>query len=344
MSNKGIPGELDRDVLEAIGVSEKKTYTREEEERKDPIWIDMYDPNIPKHIASINQMSAKELCQIITTQFKQSFNDYRGCTFRQGPNGILEFIMVWQNYAQSGDKYKNIELFNQGNNKDDIASFVEATKRNKNGRKTMTLNEWTRRALKPFMLLPGQVKNGQLPKINWDDCLEEKEVNGQMMGYYPTSVSETILILKNINVESIIDNIWTPSKIKKADKMNSLIKYCSDHKIGYTVSKDGLDVVIDKDTLPKGLTVEKIEENLFIMKSIQNKLTFRGFKITDFFGSVNFHPYPLQVGPNGQLYQLPIYDLSNFFVNIETVDIKEAQKILPQTAVINNAGFLSTLY
>lgn len=310
---------------------------------KDNIHFDLYDPNVPKHIITTNQMSAKDLCTIISTQFKQIFNDYRGCTFRQAPNGGLEFVMVFQNYSLNGNKYKNIYMYNQGGKSDDLASFVEASKMNRNGRKTMTLTDWTKRAMKPYMLLPGPIRNGKIPKIKWEDCLEEKEENGQMLSYYPTSIPETVLILKNINVEAIIDNIWTPSHIKKADRVESLKKFCSDRRIPYTESSDKKDIVIDYKN-SNGWTEEKIYDQLIVVKSLQNKLMFKGFKIVDFYGRVNYHPTPLQIGPDGRVYQTPIYDLSNFFVNIETVDLKEAQKIMPQSAVINSTGFLSNVY
>lgn len=312
------------------------------ESEKD-IHFDLYDPNIPRHIVTINQMSAKDLCTIISTQFKQVFNDYRGCTFRQGSNGGLEFIMVFQNYAPNGNKYKNIRLFNQSAKGDDLASFIEASKMSRNGRKTMTLNDWTRRAMKPYMLLPGPIHNGKVPKIKWEDCLEEKEVNGQMLSYYPTSISETVLVLKNVNVESIIDNIWTPSHIKKADRIEALKKFCMEKRIPFKESADKKDIVIDYEN-SNGWTEEKIYDQLIVIKSLQNKLMFRGFKIVDLYGSVNYHLTPLQIGPDGRVYQTPIYDLSNFYVNIETVDIREAQKIMPQTAVVNSTGFLSNVY
>ncbi len=274
---------------------------------------------VPKDQIKVTQMSAKELCSLISSKFLQIFNDYKGCSFRPAQNGLLEFVMIFEDHNTRNGMIKNIERIGMGSNNSATINYVETINQNRNGRRTMTLTAETREIMEQFMIRPIENKNGrhQPGNIKWDQCIEEKEVGGQMIQYSTYGRPQTLLLVRNINVEAIIDNIWTPTEQKQ---------------------KDAEKAKADAERYGR--------KDVVVIPKFQHKINFRGFKTQNQYGQVSFTNMPMQVGPDGNIYPVNVQTLplENYWLNIETVDTEESAKVVPVVRAAAVPGFISSIY
>ena len=315
--------ELSPEALAAIGGTTAQQEEKVDEatkENHDDYYADLYEEGtVPANMIKVTQISAKELCTLISSKFSQLFNDYRGCSFRPAANGLLEFVMYFEERNEHNGLTKNIERVGIGSGTPRVQAYVETMNQNKRGRRTMTLNKVTREYLKPFMIAPMTNKNGRMAadKIRWDDCIEEKEYGGQMTVYNMGTRPQTMLLLRNINLEAIIDNMWTPSEQKQKDQENAKAH----------MKKYG-------------------NKQLVVIPRYQHKVSFRGFKFTSAWGRVDFTPTPITIGPDGNMYPAGTMSLplENYWLNVQTIDTKETEKVVPTVRNAAMPGFAANIY
>lgn len=338
MNENKIVNHLSDETLAAIGAAPNKPIGTSNQQKDQLNNVDyrnviFYDSNLPRPISSVTQLSLRQLCEIITRNLKSVLYEYYGCTFVVGQNGLLEFKLIFM--PKAGDpekgKFKNIVLPNK-ENLNNLQAFIEAGVR-KTNRRIMDLNIQTKDTLLPHMVKPN---NGP---FNWNDCLEERETN--MMGsYYMSSQKASILIVKNVNVESLIDSIWTPDDVQEAnynESYNNFIESRGWIELVNTGKKDQNDnpIMEKRVKFPNGWNANRVLREMPRIKSFKCKLVFRGHRWDDGY-NIYFNP---QVMNNG----VPAIDYDRYYVNIEMIDMMAAKRTFPAQS-INQSGFMSTVW
>lgn len=322
---------------------------------------DLYCPDKPKSMVETVQISAADLCHLVSEQLKGVFKDVLGCTFKYNVNGNLGFCILFQPGKGYG-KWSNIDAIHMNSHMHPTQRYVETSRVNANGRRTMTLNQLTRDYFNRFMIRPviGNRFNNTYrvsDKIEWEKCIEEVEYRESNM-YGCNNAS--FLMLRNIDLERLLHEIWIPSDERKKDlevaKIQFRNRFFWEEKIEVELKDDSGNPILDSDKEsptynqnkrkvisrwhPQSnsgfnvdfdeLNIDDYYDRLIIHPTHEVKVTFKGYRLVAN-NHIAYYPNPVALQPNGAVGPAPgnTYDLRNLFVNIDVVNIKEASKITP---------------
>ena len=329
--------------------------------------LDLYDPDRPKPMVDTVQISAADLCSLISKQLKHYFQDVLGCSFKPMANGNREFVILFQPGKGFGN-IPNIDAIRMNASMPSTQKYIETMRVNMNGRHTMTLNQITKDFFEKYMIRPviGNPLSGNLKiadKIDWNKCIEEVSYKEASVYSYNQS---SFLMLRNIDLERLLHDIWIPLEERKAEREAAIINFKKAYftpvrEVRPVVDNAGNPVLDPKTSeqeqrefeiwKPKSssgfnkefhlIDPSEYEKKLNIKATHEVKVIFKGYRVVAN-NHVAYYPTPMSVMPNGVITQANAYDLRNLFVNIEVVDLNEAAKITP--LVINSNPALANVF
>ena len=317
MAEKAAPGqgftEEDVETLKNFTVGGTTVEKKKEDSGEEYPYITMdIDPeNIPSHHVEITQMTAKGLCDFIANNIKEIFDDFKGCTFKPDSMGNLQFRIVFENTPDAvNGKYKAVNKIDR-----EINNVIEFTKK----KFTLELTEFAKSFFFKYMI-PSSVDRNGIARVKWNECVEEKNIDGTSTSGYTNSA--VLLVLKNIDVTKIIEDLWTPPKVKESE-----LKYAID-----LWKKRNWEKVPGK---PNEVYQGKETDDEIARKVIPNKrylaqLRFKGFQLKTPDGRYVYSTTPVQMLATGQTIRSNSYDFDKFFVNIEIVDVSQLIHDFPQ--------------
>lgn len=317
MADKVAPGKVfaEEDLQELVNYSLGGGTKKENEETVKEVFpymtMDLEPTELPAHHVEITQMTAKQLCDFISSNLREVFDDFKGCIFKPDNMGNLQFLLVFEVTPEAvNGKYKAIHKFDKK-----IDNIVEFTNR----RFTMELTEFAKSFFYKYMI-PVNVDRNGMPKIKWKECIEEKNIDGTAGTGYTNSA--TLLVLKNIDVRKIIEDLWTPPQVKASE-----LKYAID-----MWKKNNWEGVPGK---PKEVYQGKESDDEIAQKVIPNKryiaqLKFKGFQLKTPDGRYVYSTTPVQMLNTGQTIRASSYDFDKYYVNIEIIDVGQLVHDFPQ--------------
>ena len=247
---------LTNETLDALNMSQPESQTvnrpSQEEVRRQITGIELYSPDKPKSMVETVQISAADLCHIISERLKHYFRDVLGCTFKYNVNGNLGFCVLFQ-FGKGYGKFDNIDAIRMSNSMSSTQRYVETCRVNVNGRRTMTLNQFTKDFFEKYMIRPviGNQFNGGLRtanKIDWEKCIEEVEYRESNFYSYANS---SFLMLRNVDLERLLYDIWIPADERRRDyeaaKIQFRNRFFYEERIETTEVDEQGNPVIDSD-------------------------------------------------------------------------------------------------
>ena len=298
--------DLTQNTLDSIEATVGKTTNatsekKKGEENKDEYKLDLYDDHndLPAAVTSTMHMRATDLCKMITSSLQNVLKELKGCTFRPGGNGLLEFVLVFQRNNQVQKDERNlVSIIGDTNNK--MVSYVTTMQGNHNGRRTLTLSDYTKGILDQFMVHPIVNNGGRqgLGRIEWNKYIEEIEYATNQL--YGRGNFETFVIVKGVNVEAILNNMFTPSQQKATDEENAK------------------------------------QRNTLVKPRYQYKIIFRGYRSFDAYNNIVFTQQRMMVNNYGNIQYASQFTLQDYFINIEKFDTDAIENIIPKAITLQN--------
>lgn len=360
---------LTQETLNALNMSAPETQTQQNPgvAQRPALELDLYDPDRPKPMVDTVQISAADLCALISKQLKKYFQDVLGCSFKPMPNGNREFVILFQPGKGFGN-IPNIDAIKMNSSMPSTQRYIETARVNMNGRHTMTLNQATKDFFEKYMIKPvlGNPLSGNLKvaeKVEWNKCIEEVEYKENNVYSYSQS---SFLMLRNVDLEKLLHDIWIPMDERNKDKEAAIAGFKKAYfnpvrELHPEVDNNGNPVIDTKNNgqqrqievevwYPKNNVYNKpfhlLDEKDYIKKlnikpTHEVKVIFKGYRVVAN-NHVSYYPTPMTLMPNGMVTQANAYDLRNLFVNIEVVDLKEALKITP--LMLNSIPALANVF
>ena len=348
--------ELSKEVLDEIGITTEEGTSNNNSNQSifpgdkiDPTNVyritGMYNKDLLKRDVTITLMKIGDLCDAISAPLKQLFRDYLGCKFVMGANGNMELVMVFEPGAGKEDGLENINIFKQNRSMPALQRNIEMIRVNQSGRHTMTLNEITKAYLLNWMTAPvtyapgGYCRQG---KVKWNECIQEMCINDTYPTQYPGMVRErSVLVVRNLNVDKIISDLFTPTEVKKADYDRAVMTFRNTFYNRAKRMENGKEVEVwvlksDNSKTFDMLTPAELDSKINIQPSVFFVLTYKGFFYNNGI-QVGFSPMPVT---NGVMPASPItYD--NYFITIQEIDAEAIKKYQPHIGNVNVSGFLA---
>ena len=307
---------IDPDVLAKLGIF---TGTAADEAVKDELgkadFLTLETNKLPEVIAHVYMMSLKDICKLISSVFKPIFHDYTGCAFYAGPNGFLQlgFVFVPSN-APLRDPDKEIKNIVQLYKKEDRSSLF-MTMATCGGRRTLDLTDETKRAMRRYMVVPMD------QTINWNDCIDEREVNSANFNQYGTGVFN-IVSLRNIDAAKILAQIFTKPDVQRDDYERSFLMQLKKYiKPNYEHEewKPGAKFDPNMYNLPPGFNREKIEEHMEIDMSYSASIDFKGYRMRS--GDQIYYEQRMNIDARGML------DMENCYAVVTVYHNRSFQEV-----------------
>ena len=308
--------------MEAIGRGENegRVNKKKNDDSVTPIYTTVDCKNLPKPVISETIMSLKSLCQIITETMQGIWHDYYKTSFYMAPGGSLQVLMIFadnpnpiphDSKGNNTSKIKNVKtLYNK---EQDVITTLMQNSGNRQ-RRTIELTELGKLALSQFM-----IRNNR-NEIRWNECVEEKEFNTTDLIRYPSGRFNG-LVVKNVQVTSLLDAIWTPIDVQIAD-------YNRAFDIATKKWKKTEDITVTNEKgekesatrvwieYPEGWNKNRVLREMTIEKSFTTQLVFKGYRLNDQMNNpIGFDPRP-KVTPN------LILDFENYFVSVAVIDMQ----------------------
>ena len=326
--------------MESFG-KEANDRSNKKYENVTPFYTMVECSDLPKPVTSQTLLTLKDLCSIITKTMRTLWHDYYKTTFYMTPGGFLQVLMIFADNPNpiptdkrgNNTKIKNVKTIYQGE-QDLISTMMENS--NRKQRRTIELTELGKMALEQYM-----IRNNR-NEIKWNECLEEREFNTTDLIRYPSGKFNG-LVVKNVQVTSLLDSIWTPMSIQQADYdrafeiATSKWKKTKKEKL-VEVDSDGIEHEKEVDKIyieyPEGWNKARVLRTMTIEKSYTTQLIFKGYRINDQMNNpVGFDPTP-KVSPN------MILDFENYYVAVAVTDM-QVYKSLINPNFIQSGGMVN---
>ena len=340
MGNENVT-ELKDTIYQKVGFENEERKEQQSKKEKDPgisfyTMIDCKD--LPKPVMSETIMSLKTLCQIITKGMQTFWHDYYKTSFYMAPGGFLQMLMIFADNpnplpkSENGDhtvKIKNVKTIYRG--EQDTLNALMNNSGNKQ-RRTLELTEMGKLSLSNFMIRTG---NGG---IRWNECIEEREFNTTDLIRYPSGKFNG-LVVKNVQVTSILDVIWTPIEIQQADydrAFNSAVRnWIKEEEVIVTDEKGNKSVKMKKKIeYPEGWDKARVLREMVVERSYATQLVFKGYRMNDQRNNpIGFDANP-RVTPN------MVLDFENYFVCVAVTDM-EVYKQLINPNFVQSGGIVN---
>jgi hypothetical protein len=339
-------------VLNAEGGESKQTFHREEKKKKIEIYrTEMYEPNFFKDTVRTDLMRASDCFGVIAKKFGDIFSDFRGCQLEFGPNGMPEFVLVFE-YGVSVSKGKVQALkpiYTQ--NRSSLETVIEASRTMASkGFRTLDLTDEAKGILLPFMSQRVTVNGGgqiEIKEVNWDNCVFEKQVGNMVYGH-PTH-SRVAFIVHNIDIQKIINNIIATPEQKEKDFEDAKKKYMKlypPEKKRMIVKEKRMNNGVETEVnVEKLVEVEVPDSKIYefgVTPRFQSSITFRGYMNRDQFGYITYTQQQQQMTYDGRLVTCYSMDWTNYWLTIQILDTYKVKLIAPMVSQPND-GFFSTL-
>lgn len=338
-------------VANVEGGENKPTYKKEEKKKIHVYRTEMYEPNFFKDTVRTTMMRAGDCFDIIAKKFGDIFSDFRGCQLSFGPNGMPEFILVFEyGVASSKGKVQALKPI-YGGNRSSLETVIEASRTiGSRGLRTLDLTDEAKGILLPFMAPRVTVAaNGsvEVKEINWDNCIFEKQVGNTVYGH-PTR-PRVAFIVHNIDIQRIVDNIITTPEQKAKDFEEAKKAY---RKL-YPPEKKKTVVTETREVngVPTQVEVEKVVEvdvpewkiyEFGVTPRFQSSITFKGFMSRDQFNNIVYTQQQQQMTPDGRMVMMYSMDWANYWITIQVLDTAEIRMVAPMVGQAND-GFFSNL-
>ena len=292
--------------------SYKQDNRKQQEEKKDEVEVDLYDPSIvlPENMIKVSQISAKTLWDLISSQLRESIPDYYGCNFIATNQGY-KFMMAFKENANSNTRgvLKCLEptLKDTGNR---MQNYIERTQANSNRRHVYKFTEDAKKFFGEF-IDTGYNNKYQKNKITWDKLISERSFRRNSSPFNMGN-EEYYLILEGLDLNLIIDNLFTPTEEKNTLK----------EKAKKLSNENG----------------RSISFNMSRLKNIRYRAEIKGFIYTNTDGMPFYSLVPLTYINGGYFPTMadPVsmrnnkIDMDTFMINIYTMDVRVIKKNVPK--------------
>lgn len=297
-----------------------------------PHGFDVDPSELPPHHVELTHMSLRKLCNIIGGYFREAFCDFRGCEMRYDPKngrpelGFLVFNLVFE-YTNSTEPNKFNALVRHERPSDTIIDLETRFR-------SLDLTPEAKGFLTKYM---GSIEydKDRKPFVQWNKFLEEKDLNGRTASGY--TVTSNLLVITNVDLNKIVQDIWTDPKVKEADETAAINAWKrANWKRG--TNKDEFE--------PGPETDEEILAMCRVNRKYLVKVTFKGYTIKDPNGNYTLSNVPVNISPNGQMRPSNMHDFDKFYVTVTVSDIAQIYHDLPWFAnngINSNGDFLLNL-
>lgn len=294
--------------------------------------------DLPKPVMSETIMSLKTLCQIITKGMQTFWHDYYKTSFYMAPGGFLQMLMIFADNpnplpkslnGESTVKIKNVKTIYK--EEQDIITAMMTNSANKQ-RRTLELTEMGKLSLSNFMIRNS--KGG----IKWNECIEEREFNTTDLIRYPSGKFNG-LVVKNVQVTSILDVIWTPIEIQQADydrAFNNAVRNWIKEEEVEIEDETGKITKKTKKTIkyPEGWNKARVLKEMAVERSYATQLVFKGYRLNDQRNN------PVGFDANPRLTPNMVLDFENYFVCVSVTDM-EVYKQLINPNFVQSGGIVN---
>ena len=328
--------------MESFGKEAREKSNNRKQDNITPFYTMVECKDLPKPVTSQTLLTLKDLCAIITKSMRTLWHDYYKTTFYMTPGGFLQVLMIFADNPNpiptdkkgNTTKIKNVKTIYRGQ-EDIITTMIENS--NRKQRRTIELTELGKMALAQYMI---RNSNGE---IKWNECLEEREFNTTDLIRYPSGRFNG-LVVKNVQVTSVLDSIWTPIEIQSADYDKAFEiatnKWKKTKKITVDETDNDGNVIGQKEVdnvyidYPEGWNKNRVLKTMTVEKSYTTQLIFKGYRINDQMNNpVGFDPTP-KISPN------MILDFENYYVAVAVTDM-QVYKSLINPNFIQSGGMVN---
>lgn len=299
-----------------------------------PHGFDVDPSELPEHHIELTQMNLKQLCNIVGGYFRDVFADFRGCEMRYDPkngrreNGFLVFNLAFEykNYSDSG-KFNALVKYEHP-----IQTVIDLNKK----QRTLELTNDAKGFLMKYMY-GIEYGSDNKPFVNWNRYLEEKDLQFRTTSGY--SETANLLIVTHVNLNEVVQDIWTDPKVKRADELAAINAWKRKHWKRVPPSKDN----DNKDEFEKG---KETDDEILSMCHIQRKylvqVIFKGYQTQDANGCMQFSNVPINVLPNGQTQIGKTHDFSKYGVSVRVSNAAQIAHDFPGYSInnYNDVNFL----
>ena len=281
-----------------------------------PHGFDVNPSELPQHHVEFTQMSLRKLCNIIGGYFRDAFHDFRGCEMRYDPKngrpelGFLVFNLVFE-YTTSSDANKFKALVRHDRPSDTIIDLEQRFR-------SLDLTAEAKGFLMKYM---GTIEydRDHKPFVQWNRYLEEKDLSGRSPSGY--TVTSNRLVVTNVDLNKIVQDIWTDPKVKEADETAAINAWKRSHWKPIPNKQDEFETGAETD--------DEILAMCNVQRKYHIKVTFKGYQIKDPNGNDTFTTVPVNVSPNGQVRPSNTHDFDKYYVTVVVSDIAQIYHDLP---------------